>query len=289
MQNCGGARDEFRFRIAQGALPCLFQPGVCACFILLFVTPVLALRPGAEQIVRASVSSTKADWEAVSRFSYLERDDDEKGGVKSSQTYRVCMIEGSTYSHLIAVDGEPLSTKEQARENEKLRAEITRRANESSPARAKRIAEYQRGRQRLFALLDEMTDAFEFKDAGQQKIDGKEVLVLQAIPRPGYQPKSRETKLLTAMKGTLWIDKTTYQWVRVEAEAIKPVWMGWFIAKVLPGTRFSLEQVPVMGKLWLPGHFVVQVRTKILWWDKNYTHSETYSDYRLQTRSANSP
>jgi hypothetical protein len=67
----------------------------------------------------------------------------------------------------------------------------------------------------------------------------------------------------------------------VEAVAIKPVWMGWFIAKVLPGTRFSLEQAPVMKTLWLPEHFSVEVKAKILWWQKSYAHSETYYDYHL--------
>ena len=133
----------------------------------------------------------------------------------------------------------------------------------------------------MFALLDEMAKAFDFKRVGQQKIDGHVVYVLQATPRPGYEPESRETKLLTGMKGTLWIDKDTDQWVRVEAEAIKPVWMGWFIAKVLPGTRFSLEQVQVMNRVWLPEHFSVEVRAKILWWQKNYAHTETYYDYHL--------
>jgi len=191
------------------------------------------------------------------------------------------MIDGSPYSRLIAVGGGPLSPAEQAQEGEKLRAEIAKRANESPQARAKRVAQYQKDRERMFALLNEMAEAFDFKQVGEQQIDGHEVYELQATPHPGYEAKSRETKLLTGMTGKLWIDKKTYQWVRVEAEAIKPVWMGWFIAKVLPGTRFCLEQSPVTKTLWLPEHFSVEVKAKILWWQKSYTHSETYRDYHL--------
>ncbi|MFZ0959293.1 MAG: hypothetical protein WAO35_00190 [Terriglobia bacterium] len=204
-----------------------------------------------------------------------------KGGVRSSRTYRVYMIEGSPYSRLIAVGGQPLSPGEKAREDEKLREEIARRANESPQARAKRLAQYQKGRERLFALLHEMAAAFDFRQVGQQQMDGHEVCVLQATPHPGYQSKSRETKILTGMRGKLWIDEQTHRWIRVEAVAIKPVWMGWFIAKVEPGTRFSLEQAPVMKALWLPEHFSLEVRAKVLWWQKSYAHSETYSDYKL--------
>jgi hypothetical protein len=36
------------------------------------------------------------------------------------------------------------------------------------------------------------------------------------------------------MKGKLWVDREQYQWVKVEAEVIKPVNFGYFIAKVAP-------------------------------------------------------
>jgi hypothetical protein len=258
---------------------------VVCCFLTLF-SPGLAfsLQPSTSQMVRASISSTEADWKATPHFSYVERDLDEKDGVTTSKTYRVLMIEGSPYSRLIAVGGEPLSPAQQEREGKKLREEIAKRGSESPGARAKRVAKYQKDRSRMFALLHDMAEAFDFKRVGQQRMEGHEVYVLEATPRPGYEPESRETKLLTGMKGTLWIDKDTYQWVKVEAVAIKPVWMGWFIAKVRPGTRFSLEQAPVMKTFWLPKHFSVQVKAEILFWQKNYSHSETYSDYHLISR-----
>jgi hypothetical protein len=283
------ARDEIHRGRANG----IFRSEKLLASRCLFPLFVLAagLSPQSRtvQLIRTSVAATKADWKAQTHFSYLERDVDEKDGVTSSKTYRVCMIEGSPYSRLIADGGEPLPPREQAAEGEKLRGEIHKRANESPQERAKRVAQYQIGRERMFALLDEMAQAFDFKAVGQQKIDDHEVNVLQATPRPGYEPKSHETKLLTGMKGTLWIDKDSHQWVRVEAETIKPVSMGWFVAKVMPGTEFSLAQVPVMGKFWLPGRFVVRVKARILWWEKNYTHSETYYDYHFGTSSLTSP
>jgi hypothetical protein len=132
----------------------------------------------------------------------------------------------------------------------------------------------------MFALIDEMAAAFDFKLLQEQNLDGHAVYVFSASPRPGYQPKSWETRILKGMKGTLWVDRNSYQWVKVEAVAIKPVSLGWFIAKVLPGTHFLLEQTPVTPGLWQPEHFSFEVHARILWWQKSIVHSETYSDYR---------
>ena len=128
--------------------------------------------------------------------------------------------------------------------------------------------------------MREMADAFNFKLLGKGKLDEHGVYMLEATPRPDYQPKRRETKVLTGMKGKLWIDIKDYHWVKVEAEVFKPVPFGLFIAKVHPGTYFVLEQAPVTDKLWLPKHFSMSVRASILWWPRISTEDETYKDYR---------
>jgi len=46
------------------------------------------------------------------------------------------------------------------------------------------------------------------------------------------------------MTGHLWIDQRDSQWVRVEAEVVRPVSFFGFFAKVGKGTRFLLEQEP---------------------------------------------
>ncbi|MGO9636756.1 MAG: hypothetical protein ACLPSO_02315, partial [Terracidiphilus sp.] len=108
-----------------------------------------------------------------------------------------------------------------------------------------------------------------------------EVYVLQATPRAGYQPPNTETKVLTGMQGQLWIDKQTYQWVKVEAEVMHPVSIAGFLAQVQPGTRFELEKMPVAEGIWLPKHFSMKARAKILFFFSHNTQDdETYFDYR---------
>ena len=257
------------------------QAAACCLYTCIFSVFVSGAELSTQQLVNRSIASTETDWKALPLFSYIEQDEDIKGGEKTTRTYRVCMLAGSPYSRLTEVDSQPLSPTQSNQEAEKLRSAIARRANESPKDRCRRLAQYQKNRERMFALLNEMGQAFEFQNLGVRKLDRHEVYVLQARPRPGYQPKSQETKVLTGMEGTLWIEKNTLQWVRVEAVSIKPIWFGWFIAKILPGTRFLLEQAPVTNSIWLPAFFSYAARADILWWQKGYFHSEKYREYRL--------
>jgi hypothetical protein len=258
---------------------------VCCLIFLTLSTPAAASQPDTQEIIRRSVAATKADMEAAPDFSYVERDVETKSGKSIRATYEVLMIDGSPYYRLIALNDEKLSAEQEAQEQEKLQREIAKRANESPQARAKRLARYRKDQQRELALMSEMADAFDFSLIREDWLEGHGVYVFKATPKPGYQPQTRETRVLKGMQGELWIDKDTYQWVKVEAEAVKPVWFGWFIAKVSPGTRFLLEQEPVLKNLWLPKHFHVDVKASILWVQQNSTKDETYQNYKLISKA----
>jgi hypothetical protein len=251
-------------------------------FLALTVVPaaLFAQQPDAQEIVRRSVAVETADWKAAPNYSFVERDTVIKHGAPLSKTYEVLMIEGSPYNKLIAVGGRPLSPGEQAEEDRKLQQEIQKRKQESPGARARRIAKYQRERQQDHAMMMEMAHAFNFKLAGSEKVDGHDTWVLEATPKPGYQPKTRDTKVLTGMKGKLWVDKEQYHWVKVEAEVFKPVPFYGFLGRVGPGTRFVLENEPVDGNIWLPKHFAVRVNSTALGFINHDTaNDETYRDY----------
>ena len=52
--------------------------------------------------------------------------------------------------------------------------------------------------------------------------------MISATPKQGYKPKTSDGRNLLKIKGTLWIDKAEYQWVRVEAETIGTLTLGIF-------------------------------------------------------------
>ncbi len=220
------------------------------------------------------------DWQSAPEFIFRERDVESDGRTKTLKTQRVWMIDGSPYYELTGVNGKPLSPRKQAEEQHKLLNEVQKRRNESADTRSRRIAQYIKERRQDHALMREMADAFVFKLVGEETLNGHGVYVLDASPKPDYKPTSVETRVLTGMRGRLWIDREHQQWVKVEAEVFHPVTFGFFIAKVQPGTRFVLEQAPVSPDLWLPTHFRMTVNSSILWWQKNSLDDETYSDYQ---------
>ncbi len=255
--------------------------------LLLLATGTLGLligstQPDAAEIVQRSVQKIEADWKRAPEYSYIERDvQTKRHGAPIVKTYEVLMIDGSQYNRLIAVNDRPLSAGEKATEEEKLRAEILKRGHESERERQKRISKYVKERDQNHAMLKEMVSAFHFTLAGEASIDGHNCWILDAVPKPGYQPKSRDTKVLSGMKGRLWVEKSQYEWVRIEAEVTRPVSLYGVVAKVDPGTRFFLEQAPVAGNLWLPKHFSVKVNASALGFlNENSTDDETYRDYK---------
>jgi hypothetical protein len=238
-------------------------------------------QPDATGIIGRSVQQIEADWNRAPEYSYLERDVESKHhSTPTVKTYQVLMIDGSQYNRLIAINDRPLSSDEQAEEENKLRAEVLRRGDESERERHKRIAKFLKERDQNHAMLKEMVDAFDFRPAGEATIDGHDCWVFDAEPKPGYQPKTRETKVLSGMQGKLWIDKSQYQWVRVEAEVMRPVSM-YGIARVGPGTHFFLEQAPVAANLWLPTHFSVSVKASALGFiNEDSSDDETFHEYK---------
>ena len=242
--------------------------------------------PDVHVIIQRSVQANDADWKAAPAYDYFERDRQPDG---STKTFQVSMIDGSPYSRLVAVNEKPLSSEQQVQEQKKMDEVSAERRNESQTARNHRIAKYQKERQRDYSLMQELPTAFDFTLAGQQKLDGFDVYVFQATPRRGYHPPSFETRVLTGMKGQLWIDTKTYQWVKVEAEVIHPVSIIGFLARVDPGTRFELEKAPVADGVWLAKHFSMMAHAKVLsMFSHDSSADETYWDYRKAGSSSTS-
>ena len=82
------------------------------------------------------------------------------------------------------------------------------------------------------------------------------------------------------MEGTLWIDQSTFQWMKVEAHVMRPVTIEGFLAEVEPGTHFEFEKQPVIPDVWLATHFSMKARARVI---HLFAHQEqeddTYFDY----------
>lgn len=230
----------------------------------------------ARDIVRRSEQTTNAGFERLPDLDYCMTESNGDG----THTYAVFMIDGSTYKQLVAVDGTALPAEEQLKRTLDREKEVRRRSLESPEERKKRVARYEKDQQRNHDLLREMGKAFNLILAGKTVMAGRDTYVLDATPRAGYEPKDRQTQVLTGMRGTIWIDTASYGWVRAKAVVVHPVGIEGFLARVEKGTQFELEERPFQNNIWLPTLFSVHATTRILFFfRRSMTQDYTFSHY----------
>jgi hypothetical protein len=185
---------------------------------------------------------------------------DSSGQVKSEKTeeWETVVIYGEPHHRMLERDGKPLSAADQRKEQEKLDRAVAKRANETPQQRTHREAEFEKEREKDREFLREVPDLFDFKLLGDEKIDGHDVWVISAEPKPGARPKSGDAKPLLKVRAKVWIDKAEYQWVRLEAQTTATISFGLFIARLAPGARLEFEQTRVNDEVWLPKRELVE-------------------------------
>ncbi|MGP0072059.1 MAG: hypothetical protein ACLPWF_09005 [Bryobacteraceae bacterium] len=246
----------------------------------LFITCVHGSAVDVQDIVRRASSAMQADWAAAPGFAFVQRDVTTSKETTTRKIHQVFMISGSDYYMPIATDDTPFPAGQQKLELQKLANEVARRNRETPAEALQRSEQYRKTREQNRILLDEFTKAFDFTFAGEETMNGHTCYLLDARPLVGYKPPNRTAKILTGMQGRLWIDKESFHWVKAEAQAVKPVSVFGFFAKVLPGTKMELEMIPVTDSTWLVSRFLVDVRLSILWRKSTKATGSTFSDYR---------
>jgi len=105
-------------------------------------------------------------------------------------------------------------------------------------------------------LVDAVPQAFTFTWQGRESRNGRAVVKLLLEPSPDYHPSSRNAALFTRVRATVWVEESSAQLMRVEAEMIRDFSIGGgLIGKVYHGGRFVLEQTEVAPGVWLPTRY----------------------------------
>ena len=234
----------------------------------------------ADTVVQRWMQQSHKDLNAALEFGYRERVRDDDG----TKTYEVTLLDGSPFKHLISIDGRTLDTNEAAKEKQRFADAKSRRDGESAEDRAERIARYKKNFDRGRKILEQMPKAFTYSVQGTQKTAGYTAYVLHAAPRPGYDPPSTDAEVLTGMQGQFWIDTRSYQLIRAVVRVVTPVTIDGFLATVQPGTEFEVEQKPVAPNVWLPTHFQIRSRSRVIYFFHHHDDEDrTFSDYRHES------
>lgn len=239
------------------------------------------------QLIHKVADNDLANDKLERNYTYLQREEehrlDGKGRVTSSEikTSEIMEIYGEQVERLISKDDKPLSDKDTRKEEEKIQKLIEKRKNESADDRRKREEREEKDREEGRKFVTEVADAYTFSLAGIESLDGRATYVIDAEPRPGYQPHMKEAKILTRVRGRMWIDKDESQLTKFDIQCIDTISYGLFLARIHKGTRIIYQQTRVNDEVWLPQHVALKLDARVaLLKEFNIDDDITYRDYK---------
>jgi len=247
-----------------------------------------------KELIRQAAEKDVENDKKEKDYNYTERVEehklDGKGATKSTEVrvYDVLQIYGEEAHRLVSKDGKPLSEKEGKKEEEKIQKIIDKRKDESDSDREKRLKKEQKDREHDREFVKEVADAYSFIYIGTDNLQGREAYVIDAQPRPGFEPHTREGKILPKFRFRLWLDRVENQWVKLDATCIDTVSFGLFLARIHQGSRVLIETTRVNDEVWLPQHIAVHFDAKLallknIAMNVDFTYKD-YKKFQSQTR-----
>jgi hypothetical protein len=220
-------------------------------------------------------------------YTYIQREEehklDGKDQVKSSEskTFEIMVLYEEPVRKLIAKDDKPLSESDAQKEDEKVQKIIEKRKNESDNDRQKRLEKRNKEQEDGRQFVKEIADAYIFRFVGEESLEERKALVIDADPRPGYEPKMKDAKFLPKFHFRVWLDEAEKQWVKLDIQCVDTVSVGLFLLRLHKGSSIQIEQVRVNDEVWLPRHVALKLDARLaLLKGPNISEDVTFRDYR---------
>jgi hypothetical protein len=228
----------------------------------------------------------------VAEFAFKQTETDReingKGELKK-QTVKVYEVyplpNREAVQKLISENGVPLSperaAKEERRVNEEfLKAEREKEQDEKKAAR--RRAEREKKSKEEGTEISPFLKACEFVSPRKEMLEGRETIVFDFRPRPGFRPKNREESLIAKLIGVIWIDPVDKQVIRLEARLAEGFKMaGGLLVSLKPGAALVIEQTRMAQGVWLPRFAQVNLSVKVLLFaGGDYNKTIEWGDYK---------
>ena len=134
--------------------------------------------PDAREIMRRAIDKDVIDWNAARDYTFLEHvqedklDSQERVRSSKSETDEILILYGEPFERMIAKDDKPLSASEQKKQNQAFDKETGKREHETPEERQRRIEKYNKQRQEQRAFVGEILDAYTFRIAGEEMLNG---------------------------------------------------------------------------------------------------------------------
>jgi len=248
--------------------------------------------PDVESLMKAIIASQEKIEQLRENYTFLqtetERKHDGDGRVKGAETkvYEVTPLAGGFVYRLIKVNGKELSASEREKEDRRVQKD----AEEIIKKREKRLKQQQRARERgekseddegQIAILSFLRIS-EITSMRRETFRGHEVIAFDFEPRKGFKPKNMIENVISKLAGTMWVDESAQQIVRLEARLIDSFKIGGgLLASLSPSSAFVFEQEKIGDEVWLPSYEEVNFSARLFLFAKfNRSVTTRYSDYK---------
>jgi len=240
-----------------------------------------------QALIRQAADKDLENDKKLRNYTYVQREDEHKldgdSKVKSSEsrTFEILVLYEEQVRKQIAKDDKPLSEKDARKEDDKIQKIIDKRKDESENDRKKRVAKADKEREEGRQFVKEIADAYNFRFVGMENLNGRETYVIDADPKSGYEPHSKDAKFLPKFRFRAWIDKAESQWTKLDIQCIDTVSVGLFLVRVHKGSNIQIELLRVNDEVWLPKHVALKLDARVaLFKGLNLTEDVTYRDYK---------
>ena len=188
------------------------------------------------------------------RTVMAELDDQERVTKSTEKLFRVVLIGGLPFPHLVKVQGRELTAKELEKEDQRETAFRQRLTHVDLKKKAKR---------KEGLATQELVDRFDFKVTGREMIAGRATLVVTFAARAGAPDKTMEDKVFQHVSGTVWVDEEEAEVTKLDAGVRGPIPLGWFGAiGSLHKFQATMERSRMPDGVWvnLKSNFLVVAR-----------------------------
>ena len=227
----------------------------------------------------------------VSEFAFKQTETDReingKGELKKEtiKVYEIYPLPNrEPVEKLISENGVPLSAERAAKEDRRVQEEFAK-AERDKEKDEKKVIQQRAEREKKGGEGTEISPflkACEFVSPRREMLSGRETIVFDFRPRPGFKPKNREESLIAKLIGVVWIDPVDKQVIRLEARLAEGFKMaGGLLVSLKPGAALVIEQTRMEQGVWLPRFAQVNLSVKVLLFGGgDYNKTIEWSEYR---------
>jgi len=188
---------------------------------------------------------------------------------------------------LISENGVPLSAERAAKEDRRVqeefeKAEREKEKDEKKAAQRRAEREKKKAEEGDDPEISAFLKVCEFVSPRKETLSGRDAIVFDFRPRPGFKPQNREQSLIAKLIGVVWIDPVDKQVIRLEARLAEGFKMGGgLLVSLKPGAALVMEQTRMDQGVWLPKFAHVNLSLKVLLFGGgDYNKTVEWSDYK---------